>query len=94
MLNSKIFKCLHLIWLKDISDNNRTKIRQEITRDILSEGDIKQDSIQVKGNTFQERFLHMVHYGDWLSFWCAIHHESDPSPVIKISRLKDELSEK
>ena len=45
-------------------------------------------------DTFQERFLHMVHYGDWLSFWCAIHHESDPSPVIKISRLKDELSEK
>lgn len=92
--NSKIFKQLHLIWLKDISDNNRTKIRQEITRDILSEVGIKQDSIQVKGNTFQERFLHMVHYGDWLSFWCAIHHESDPSPVIKISRLKDELSEK
>ena len=92
--NSKIFKYLHLIWLKDISDNSRTKIRQNITSDILNEENIKQDSIHVKGKTFQERFLHMVHYGDWLSFWCAINHETDPSPVFKISRLKDELSEK
>lgn len=92
--NSKIFKYLHLIWLKDISDNNRTKMRQEITGGILDEENIEQDTIKVKGNTFQERFLHMVHYGDWLSYWCALNHKSDPSPVIKISRLKDELSEK
>ena len=92
--NSKIFKYLHLIWLKDNSDNNRTKIRQNITSAILDEENIKQDSIQVEGQTFQERFLHMVHYGDWLSFWCGINHESDPSPVVKISRLKDELSKK
>jgi hypothetical protein len=44
------------------------------------------------GEYFQERFLHMIHYGDWLSFWCAILHETDPSPVEKIVRLKNELS--
>jgi Bacterial phospho-glucose isomerase C-terminal region. len=48
--------------------------------------------IQIKGNSFQERFLHMINYGDWLSFWCSILHETDPSPVIKINRLKKELS--
>ncbi|MBT4369354.1 MAG: bifunctional phosphoglucose/phosphomannose isomerase, partial [Candidatus Marinimicrobia bacterium] len=32
------------------------------------------------------------HYGDWLSYWCAILHGTDPSPVEKISRLKEELS--
>ena len=51
-------------------------------------------SIKVNGESFQERFLNMIHYGDWLSFWCAILHETDPSPVEKIVRLKNELSKK
>ena len=46
------------------------------------------------GNSFHERFLHMIHYGDWLSFWCAIAHGIDPSPVEKIDRLKKELMKK
>ena len=92
--NSNLFKHLHIIWLKDSSDNKRTKHRQDITSEILNEEKVEQDTIKVDGNTFQERFLHLINYGDWLSYWCAIMHKTDPSPVTKISRLKNELSEK
>ena len=92
--NPEIFKHLCVLWLEDKSDNNRTKIRKNITEDILHEVNISQYSIKIIGESFQQRFLNMIHYGDWLSFWCAILHETDPSPVEKIVRLKNELSKK
>ena len=92
--NSSIFEHLCVLWLEDESDTTRTKIRKSITESILNESDILQFSIKVKGDSFHERFLNMVHYGDWLSFWCAIFHKTDPSPVEKIIRLKNELYER
>ena len=53
-----------------------------------------QHSIKLDGATPQSRFVHMINYGDWLSFWCAILHKTDPSPVEKIIRLKNELHER
>ena len=92
--NIEIFKYLCVLWLEDESDNDRTKIRKDITGKILKEVNVPQYSIQIVGESFYDRFLHMLHYGDWLSFWCAILHETDPSPVEKIVRLKNELSKK
>jgi len=81
-----------VLWLKDGCDNLRVKNRQSITNEILKEINIKQYNISVDGNSFEERFLHMIHFGDWLSYWCALLLKTDPSPVQKINRLKDELS--
>ena len=92
--NQDLFKYLCVLWLEDESDHVRTKIRKNITESILNENNIPQYTIKVGGESFQERFLNMVHFGDWLSFWCAILHETDPSPVEKIVRLKNELDEK
>jgi len=92
--NSEIFKDLCVIWLEDPHDNKRNKIRKQITESILNDIEIEQYSIQMDGDTFQERFLNMIHYGDWLSFWCAIFHKTDPSPVDKIEKLKNILSSK
>ena len=92
--NSDHFKHLFVLWLTDQSDNQRVKHRQEITQKILNEIGIDQFVIEMTGNSFQERFLHMINYGDWLSFWCAIAHCTDPSPVLKIDRLKQELMQR
>ncbi len=92
--NSEIFKDLCVIWLEDSHDNKRNKIRKQITESILNDIEIEQHSIQMDGDTFQERFLNMIHYGDWLSYWCAIFHKTDPSPVDKIVKLKNILSSK
>ena len=63
----------------------------EITQAILNEKKVDQYVIKMTGNLFQVRFLNMIHYGDWLSYWCAIAHNTDPSPVANIDRLKTEL---
>ena len=92
--NHEIFEYLCVLWLIDEDDTRRTKIRRKITASILNETNISQYSIKVNGDSFQVRFLNMVHFGDWLSFWCAILHETDPTPVEKIVRLKNELHER
>ena len=60
--------------------------------EILSDLNVSQQEIKVDGNSFKERFLLLIHYGDWLSYWCAILHNTDPSPVKNIQTLKDKLS--
>ena len=92
--NPNFFKYLFVLWLTDENDNPRVKLRQQITQEILNENGVDQFVLEMTGNSFQERFLHMIHYGDWLSFWCAIAHGIDPSPVEKIDRLKEELKKR
>ena len=92
--NADIFQRLFVLWLMDRDDHERVQHRQEITRTLLQEAGVDQIAISVPGNLFQERFLHMIHYGDWVSYWCAILHGTDPSPVVKIAHLKQELADR
>ncbi len=92
--NASILQQIIVIWLKDSSDYNRVKIRQEITQRILNGLPMQQLVIEGKGETPFQRFLYMVHYLDWISYWCAIFHQTDPTPVLKINLLKDELAKR
>ena len=90
--NFEYFKNYSVIWLIDSSLNSRNSARQKIIFDMLNELNISQYTILVTGDTFEERFLSLIYYGDWLSYWIAILHKTDPSPVNKISNLKNKLS--
>lgn len=84
---------LSVIWLKDNNDNERVRARQEITKALLSDIDIMQHEVSAEGANNMERLLDLINYGDWLSYWCAILHNTDPSPVEKIDKLKKALEE-
>ena len=92
--NPELFNHLSIIWLKDKSDQERVSMRQDVTGTILKSVTKNQYKVAVSGNSRFERLLHLIHYGDWVSLWCAYFHETDPSPVEKISSLKDQLSRK
>ncbi|NQV37845.1 MAG: bifunctional phosphoglucose/phosphomannose isomerase [Candidatus Marinimicrobia bacterium] len=89
--NSSLLNSISVIWIHDEQDHPRVKLRQEITENILSELPSSQHIVKGEGDSAFERFLYIVHYADWVSYWCAIHHQTDPTPVIKIDHLKDEL---
>ena len=91
--NSEFFKTYFVIWLTDKKMNDRNKARQQIVMDMLYKLGINQFKLEVIGNNFEERFLLLIHYGDWLSYWCAILHKTDPSPVKNINILKNKLLE-
>ena len=92
-MNSELFSNYYIIWLFDNEMNERNKARQKIVMSMLNEIGLDQFMLKVKGHSFIERFLLLIHYGDWLSYWCAILHKTDPSPVQNIEKLKNKLSE-
>ena len=92
--NPELFNHLSIIWLKDKSDQERVSMRQDVTGTILKSVTKNQYEVAVSGTSRFERLLHLIHYGDWVSLWCAYFHKTDPSPVEKISNLKDQLSRK
>jgi glucose/mannose-6-phosphate isomerase len=92
--NYNLMNKISIIWLKDKSDHPRTTIRQSSTKKIINNLAAGHQIVKVEGSTRVERYLNMIHLGDWVSFWCAILHETDPTPVNKIDKLKELLSKK
>jgi len=90
--NADLFKHISVLWLTDSNDNDRVKLRQEITKRIIEVKNKNQYIVSVEGSSKRIRLLHMIHFGDWVSYWCAIFHGTDPSPVEPIMQLKAELS--
>ena len=92
--NKELIQQLSIIWLKDDGDHPRTSIRQQSTQKIIGSLAENQEIVSVGGNALVERYLHLIHFGDWVSYWCAVLHNTDPTPVKKIDQLKEILSEK
>jgi glucose/mannose-6-phosphate isomerase len=91
--NPDLLSELSVIWLRDKNDNKQLRSRQNITKALLNDIDILQHEVNAEGATNIERLLDLINYGDWLSYWCAILHNTDPSPVEKINKLKKALEE-
>ena len=92
--NTDIMKRLSVLWILDKSTHPRNKLRFDSSKEILNTLPFLQEEISLKGETFVERFIHLIHFGDWLSYWCAILNQTDPTPVEKIDALKMILSKK
>jgi glucose/mannose-6-phosphate isomerase len=91
--NPDLLSELAVIWLRDKNDNERVRKRQDITIKLLNDVDIMQYEVNAEGANKIERLLNLINYGDWLSYWCAILHNTDPSPVERINKLKKALKE-
>jgi glucose/mannose-6-phosphate isomerase len=90
--NPDLLKQFFIIWIRDRKDHPRVAVRQKITSEIIGEQCAGQEVVSLDGNSDLERWLRLIHFGDWLSYWCAFLHETDPTPVEKISRLKETLA--
>ena len=90
--NKTLMEKTSIIWLSDVEDHPRIASRQTATKDIIGKTTSTHEKISLEGDTQFNRLLHLVHYGDWVSYWCAILHQTDPTPVTKIDQLKKILS--
>ena len=90
--NKTLMEKTSIIWLSDVEDHPRIASRQTATKDIIGKTTSIHEKISLEGDTQFNRLLHLVHYGDWVSYWCAILHQTDPTPVTKIDQLKKILS--
>jgi len=91
--NPELLKKISVLWLIDRGNHSRIQKRQQLTREIIGNMAKCQMNVESCGETGIERLFYLIYLGDWVSFWAAMLHGTDPSPVAKIDRLKLSLSE-
>jgi len=87
--NSNIDK-INIIWINDISINDKVKKRMKITSEILNDFSENQ-FVEFDGSSFLLRELRLIYFLDWVSFYCAMLLKTNPYPIDKIKQLKSLL---
>ena len=83
---------MHVIFLRDRGDHPRVQVRMDITKEVISQYTPHIAEVWSEGTTLLARMLTLVTLGDWVSYYLAILHREDPSPVAVIDHLKTELA--
>jgi glucose/mannose-6-phosphate isomerase len=78
-------------FLTDADQNDRTAERVRITAEIASSHGARAEIIASSGESRAERLFSLVLLGDLMSFYLAVLHGVDPTPVPLIENLKDQL---
>jgi len=79
------------VFLADPSDSPRIVKRREVTVAILSEEGVAAHVVDAIGQSPLARLLSLVQFGDWVSYYLAVLAGVDPTPIVKIDRLKRAL---
>jgi glucose/mannose-6-phosphate isomerase len=89
----KLFKNLAVVMLRDKDINPRVSIRMDITRDIIKKEGPEVIEIWSRGKDLLSRIFSLIYIGDFVSYYLAILYGIDPTPVDKVTYLKNRLSE-
>lgn len=81
------------IFFESNFDNERIKMRYEITKKLMDEMGAKYLSYTLKGSTFLTQSLELAHFGSWLGYNLSLLRKEDPGPEPWIIKLKEELSQ-
>ncbi|MDH3251753.1 MAG: bifunctional phosphoglucose/phosphomannose isomerase, partial [Ignavibacteria bacterium] len=83
---------MQVIFLRDTADHKRVQVRMEITKSIIGSYTSRITDVWSEGASTLARIFSLVYLGDWVSFYTAILHGEDPTPVAVIDQLKNELA--
>ncbi|MDH4069007.1 MAG: bifunctional phosphoglucose/phosphomannose isomerase [Ignavibacteria bacterium] len=81
-----------VLLLRDRGDHKRVQRRMDLTRGILADTSLHINEIWSEGTSPLARMFSLIYLGDWVSYYLAILHGIDPTPVITIDHLKAELA--
>jgi glucose/mannose-6-phosphate isomerase len=83
---------IQVLLLRDKDDHRRVQNRMDITKAIIGEYNSRITEVWSEGSSLLARMFSLVYLGDWVSYYLAILHGEDPTPVKAIDYLKDELA--
>lgn len=81
-------KNLHVVILRDEDDHPRNLKRMELTASLLSKMGVEVDFVDIKEGTMAFKILSALLLGDWASYYLAIKHGIDPTPVELVEEFK------
>jgi len=88
----KLFKDFCVVLLRDKDIPGRVVKRMDITSNILHKEDISIIEIWSRGEDLLSRIFSLIHIGDFISFYLAILYGIDPTPVDRVTYLKNQLA--
>jgi glucose/mannose-6-phosphate isomerase len=89
----KLIKYLVAIFLIDSGIHPHVQKRIEITQSLIKDCGIPVFEIHSRGDYLLSRLFSLIYTVDFVSFYLAILYNTDPTPVEKISLLKEKLKE-
>jgi glucose/mannose-6-phosphate isomerase len=87
-----LMKEIQVFFLRDKDDHPRVRVRIDITAGIIRTFTPHVTEVWSEGTTLLARMFSLISLGDWMSFYLAILHREDPTPVLAIDHLKRELA--
>ncbi len=89
--NAELRNKLSFVVMFDPKDHDRVRSRVDITIRLMKELGIVPIVIGGDGNSYLARVLHLIHTGDWASYYLAGKYRFEPLPVRTIDRIKEEM---
>ena len=88
----KFYNQTRLVWLCDENSHSAVQARRKITGKLLQEIAGHQNTAQSSGKSWLARLFSLIHLGDWVSLYVSLAGGVDPTPVDRISLLKQRLA--
>lgn len=88
----KLFKDFLVLMLRDKDIHPRVQIRMDITSGIIKKEGVRIREIWSKGDGLLSRIFSLIYVGDFISFYLAILYGIDPTPVERVTYLKNQLA--
>lgn len=85
-------KRFSLVFLRDQNDHPGLTKRMDITKQLLAENVGNIYEIWAKGDSKLSRIFSLIYFGDFVSVYLALLYKVDPTPVERITLLKNKLS--
>jgi len=82
------------IFIESGREHPRTKVRIEITKEIISGVQPGIITINAEGNSLIANLLYLVILGDWVSFYLAVLNSVNPTEINEINLLKQQMGDK
>ncbi|MDD4953507.1 MAG: bifunctional phosphoglucose/phosphomannose isomerase, partial [Candidatus Omnitrophica bacterium] len=89
----KLFKSLKVIMLCDKLMHSRVAKRIGITTELIRKEGVELIEVHSRGEGLLSRMFSLIYIGDFVSYYLALSYGIDPTPVERITYLKNKLAQ-
>jgi len=82
-----------IILLRSAHLHKRIQLRHQVTCRLLEQARVNYQIVDGEGTSQLSQLMSLVLFGDYISYYLAIMHKVDPSPVKAIDYLKEQLND-
>jgi glucose/mannose-6-phosphate isomerase len=87
--NQNLSEKFCFIFVKDKTDHERIQKRMEVTEKILSDKNLKVETVNLSGNNKIEEIFNALLLADWMSLFTAKKYGVEPDQVPMVEKLKE-----